>query len=64
MYTTIKGFINNLFLVSLIINNLLIIYENLDNNEYNKENLIDELKKIKKITSDYELIRLIDKVIL
>ena len=40
------------------------IYNNLDNEEYYKENLIDELKNIKKITSDYELIRLIDKVIL
>ena len=40
------------------------IHDNLNNNEYNKENLLNELKKIKKITSDYELIRLIDKIIL
>ena len=40
------------------------IHDNLNNNEYNKENLLNELKKIKKITSDYELIRLIDMVIL
>ncbi|MFL2510159.1 MAG: M48 family metalloprotease [Alphaproteobacteria bacterium] len=40
------------------------IHNNLNNNDYNKENLLNELKRIKKITSDYELIRLIDKVIL
>ena len=44
--------------------NYFYIYENLNNNEYNKENLLNELKKIKKITSDYELIRLINKLIL
>ena len=44
--------------------NYFYIHDNLENNEYNKENLLDELKKIKKITSDYELIKLIDKVIL
>ena len=44
--------------------NYFYIHDNLDNDEYNKENLLDELKKIKKITSDYELIKLIDKVIL
>ena len=44
--------------------NYFYIYEKLNNNEFNKENLLNELKKIKKITSDYELIRLIDKVIL
>ena len=44
--------------------NYFYIHENLNNKEYDKENLLNELKKIKKITSDYELIRLIDKVIL
>ena len=44
--------------------NYFYIQDNLDNDEYNKENLLDELKKIKKITSDYELIKLIDKVTL
>ena len=44
--------------------NYFYIHDNLNNKEYNKESLINDLKKIKKNTSDYELIRLIDKVIL
>ena len=44
--------------------NYFYIHDNLDNDEYNKEYLHDELKKIKINTSDYELIKLIDKVIL
>ena len=40
------------------------VRQNLNNNEYDKKNLLNELKKIKKNTSDYDLIRLIDKVIL
>ena len=40
------------------------IRQNLNNNEYNQNSLLNDLKKIKKNTSDYELIRLIDKVIL
>ena len=40
------------------------IRQNLNNNEYDQKSLLNELKKIKKNTSDYDLIRLIDKVIL
>ena len=40
------------------------VRQNLNNNEYDKKSLLNELKKIKKNTSDYDLIRLIDKVIL
>ncbi len=40
------------------------IRQNLNNNEYDQKSLLNELKKIKKDTSDYDLIRLIDKVIL
>ena len=40
------------------------VRQNLDNNEYDKKSLLNELKEIKKNTSDYDLIRLIDKVIL
>ena len=40
------------------------IRQNLNNNEYNQNSLLNDLKKIKKNTSDYELIRLIDKIIL
>ena len=40
------------------------IRQNLNNNEYDQKSLFNELKKIKKNTSDYDLIRLIDKVIL
>ena len=40
------------------------VRQNLNNNEYNQKSLLNELKKIKKNTSDYDLIRLIDKVIL
>ena len=40
------------------------IRQNLNNNKYNQKNLLNELKKIKKNTSDYDLIRLIDKIIL
>ncbi len=36
----------------------------LNNNEYDQKSLLNELKKIKKNTSDYDLIRLIDKIIL
>ncbi|MDC0192578.1 hypothetical protein OAJ89_04605, partial [Alphaproteobacteria bacterium] len=40
------------------------VRQNLNNNKYNKKSLLNELKEIKKNTSDYDLIRLIDKVIL
>ena len=40
------------------------IRQNLNNNEYDQKSLLNKLKKIKKNTSDYDLIRLIDKVIL
>ena len=40
------------------------VRQNLNNNEYDLKSLLNELKKIKKNTSDYDLIRLIDKVIL
>ncbi len=40
------------------------IRQNFNNNEYDQKSLLNELKKIKKNTSDYDLIRLIDKVIL